>query len=154
MMTCIFRLHNKLIPNPPRPSNNTQAFTSGYRLNGEYFFDERVVLSSTIPSNIFHSLRMVVDKASVQSTKVFLDDTYVGSFREHFVTRLKGGVFVVNQIGSVGLFKNFSLKGCKRFDENAVCQDGKYIIPMYFFFRVSLLHVMNSKDNDFFLLFI
>ena len=71
----ISRLQSSLTPKPPKRSNKTQAFTSGYRLDGEYFFDERVILSSSIPSNIFHSFRIVIDKASVQSTKVFLDET-------------------------------------------------------------------------------
>ena len=115
-----------MTPNPPKHSSKTPAFTSGYRLNGEYFFDERAVLNKSVPSNIFHSLRIVVDKASIQSTKVFVDESYVGCFREHFVSRLKGGVFVVNKYKSVGLFENFILKGCKNFNENGICMDGEF----------------------------
>jgi len=120
-------LHNDVPSEPPKLRNITQAFISGYRLNGEIFFDERVILETNIPSNVFHSLRIVIDKSSIRSTKVFVDDTYVGHFREHFVTRLKGGVFVFNKFGSVGLFENFVLKGCKRFDENAECKDDNWI---------------------------
>ena len=127
-----FRLHNDVPSEPPQLKNITQAFISGYRLNGEFFFDERVVLETNIPSNVFHSLRVVIDKSSIRSTKVFVDDTYVGHFREHFVTRLKGGVFVFNKFGSIGLFENFVLKGCKRFDENAECKDGECILIVFF----------------------
>lgn len=84
-------------------------------------------MNKSIPSNVFHSLRLVVDKASIQSTKVFIDESYVGNFREHFVSRLKGGVFVVNKFKSVGLFENFVLNGCKVFSEDGVCIDGEYI---------------------------
>ena len=98
---------------------------SGYRLNGKYFIDDRISLNKSVPGNIYHSFRVVVDKTSVQSTKVFLDREFVGSFNEHFVPRLKGGVFVVNKIGSVGLFKNFNLKGCKNYNEDGLCLDGK-----------------------------
>merc|ERR1712179_707764 len=58
-------LHETLIPDPPPLSNKTPSFTSGYRLNGELFFDERVVLNKSIPSNIFHSIRIVIDSASI-----------------------------------------------------------------------------------------
>ena len=98
---------------------------SGYRLNGDYFHDDRISVNKTIPGNIFHSLRIVVDKTSINSTKVFLDKILIGSFKEHFVPRLKGRVFVVNKVGSVGLFQNFNLKGCKNYNKDGLCLDGK-----------------------------
>ena len=112
---------------PPKSSNksNGAALMSGYCLNGEYYLDDRIPVNTNVPGNIFHSLRVVVDKTSIQSTKVFLDGNFIGSFKEHFVPRMKGGVFVVNQVGSVGLFQNFNLKGCKKYDENGLCLDGK-----------------------------
>ena len=120
-----FRLHSTVTPDPPKLSNRAPKFTSGYRLNGEYFFDEPVVLNKTIPSNIFHSFRIIIDKESIPSTKVFIDENYVGNFREHFVSRLQGGVFVDNKIGSVGLFENFVLKGCTIVTEKGICENGK-----------------------------
>ena len=112
---------------PPKSSNksNGAALMSGYCLNGEYYLDDRIPVNTNVPGNIFHSLRVVVDKTSIQSTKVFLDGNFIGSFKEHFVPRMKGGVFVVNQVGSVGLFQKFNLKGCKKYDENGLCLDGK-----------------------------
>ena len=98
---------------------------SGYRLNGKYFRDDCISINKSVPGNIFHSLRVVVDKNSIKSTKVFLDNSFIGSFKEHFVPRLKGGVFVVNKAGSVGLFQNFDIKGCKNYNEDGQCVDGK-----------------------------
>lgn len=111
---------------PPDFTNKSigAAFIPGYRLNGEYFLDERIAINRSAPGNIFHSFRVVVDKSSIQSTKVFLDNVFVGSFIEHFVPRLKGGVFVVNEVGSVGLFENFKFKVCKNYNENGQCPDG------------------------------
>ena len=112
---------------PPKSSNkrNDAALMSGYRLKGEYFLDDRISINTSVPGNIFHSLRVVVDKTSLQSTKVFLDKVFIGSFKEHFVPRLKGGVFVVNKVGSVGLFQNFNLKGCRNYNDDGLCLDGK-----------------------------
>ena len=106
------------------------TFTPGYRLDGEYFFDDPIPINKTVPGNIFHKLRIVIDMMSVQSTKVFLDNNLLGAFQEHFVPRLKGGVFVSNKYGSVGLFRNFNLKGCRNFSEEGDCIDGKLIISM------------------------
>ena len=97
------------MPKKSSKKGNDSALKSGYRLKGKYFLDDRTSLNTSVPGNIFHSLRVVVDKTSLQSTKVFLDKVFIGSFKEHFVPRLKGGVFVVNKVGSVGLFQNFNL---------------------------------------------
>ena len=113
------------MPKKSSKKGNDSALMSGYRLKGKYFLDDRISLNTSVPGNIFHSLRVVVDKRSVQSTKVFLDKVFIGSFKEHFVPRLKGGVFVVNKVGSVGLFQNFNLKGCKNYNKDGLCLDGK-----------------------------
>ena len=123
----ILRIHDP-VPPPPAISNQsratTPAFTSGYRLRGEYYYDERIQINKTVEGTIFHSLRLVIDNQSVQSTKVFLDKILVGSFQEHFVPRLKGGVFVTHKFGSVGLFQNFKIKGCNKFNADGKCTDG------------------------------
>ena len=88
------------------------TFNAGYRLHGDYYYDEKILINQTVYGSSFHSLRLVVDKSSGRSTKVFLDDSMVGSFQEHFVPRLKGGVFVTShplRFGSVGLFRNFKI---------------------------------------------
>ena len=85
------------------------TFNAGYRLDGEYYYDEKIVINQTVDGSSFHSLRLVVDNDYGRSTKVFLDDSMVGSFQEHFVPRLKGGVFVTHKNGSVGLFRNFKI---------------------------------------------
>ena len=120
-----FRIHDCKGPKKSSKKGNDSALMSGYRLKGKYFLDDRISLNTSVPGNIFHSLRVVVDKTSVQSTKVFLDKVFIGSFKEHFVPRLKGGVFVVNKVGSVGLFQNFHLKGCKNYNKDGLCLDGK-----------------------------
>ena len=89
------------------------TFNAGYRLNGDYYYDEKILINQTVYGSSFHSLRLVVDKDYGRSTKVFLDDSMVGSFQEHFVPRLKGGVFVIHKFGSVGLFRNFKITTTK-----------------------------------------
>ena len=69
----------------------------------------------------------MIDNNSVESTKVYLDDNLVGSFQEHFIPRLKGGVFVTNEFGSVGFFKKFNVKGCDEFDSGGKCIEGMNI---------------------------
>ena len=111
-----------MIPPPPKLSNNAPAFTAGYRLNGNYFIDERITIDQTVLGTKFHSLRLVIDNDSRLSTRIFLDDRFIGSFQEHFAPRLRGGVFIVNRFGSVGLFKNFNIKGCENgFDALGNC---------------------------------
>ena len=100
------------------------SFSAGYRLNGDYYEDDVAYVNKTIEGTIFHSLKLVIDNSSGMSTKVFLDDKFVGAFQEHFVSRLKGGVLVLNSVGSVGLFQNFQIKGCNLFDEKGECVDG------------------------------
>ena len=46
--------------------------------------------------------------------------------QEHFVPRLKGGVFILNDFEAVALFKNFELKECRIYDEEGNCMNGKY----------------------------
>ena len=105
---------------------------SGYKLKGEYFLDERIFINQTVIGTKFHSLRLVIDNNSRLSTKIYLDKQFIGSFQEHFAPRLKGGVFVVNKYGTVGLFKNFYLRECNKFDENGKCGE---------------LHCYKLKDN-------
>ena len=89
------------------------TFNTGYRLHGEYYYDEKIQIDQTVDGSSFHSLRLVVDNDPGRSTKVYLDESLVGTFQEHFVPRLKGGVFVTHKRGSVGLFRNFEIKTSK-----------------------------------------
>ena len=101
---------------------------SGYRLNGKTFLDENFLINGTTSGTIFHSLRLLIDNESIKSTKVFIDGKLLGSIQEHFVSRLKGGVFVLNHCKGVALFRNFVLKECKKFDDDGKCTSyGKYI---------------------------
>ena len=56
---------------------------------------------------------------------MYLDNQFLGSFQEHFVSRLKGGVFVINKQNAVALFKNFNLVPCDNFNEEGQCTDLK-----------------------------
>ena len=85
------------------------------------------MLNQTVEGTIFHSLRLVIDNNAIQSTKVYLDDHLIGSVQEHFVPRLKGGVFVTHKLENVGLFKNFEISGCKEFSSGGNCLDGMRI---------------------------
>ena len=44
--------------------------------------------------------------------------------QEHFVPRLKGGVFILNRFEGVALFKNFLLRECNNFGQNGTCLEG------------------------------
>ena len=66
-------------------------------MNGSKTVDEKAPIKASISGTIFHSLRLVVDNRSLKSTKVFLDDRFIGSIQEHFAPRLKGGVLVLNK---------------------------------------------------------
>ena len=91
-------------------------------MDGEYLFDERVVVDQTVLGTKFHSLRLLIYNNSNHSTKIFFDKKYIGTFQEHFAPRSKGGVFLVNKIGSVGLFQNFHIRECENgFDELGNC---------------------------------
>ena len=130
------RIHGS-IPPPPKLNNQSRttapAFISGYRLHGEYYYDERITMNYTVEGTIFHLLRLVIDNNSFQSTKLFLDNDLIGSFQEHFVPRLKGGVFVTHKVGSVGLFQNFVIKGCNKFNADGKCLDGIQISHTFLF---------------------
>ena len=110
-------------------NNSNAALVTGYRYNGRKFLTKRDELKESISGTIYHSLRVVIDNVSLRSAKVFLDNRFFRSFQEHFVSRLKGGVFVSNKCRSVGLFKNFTLQSCNHFDEDGKCtdNDGKKI---------------------------
>ena len=101
-----------------RSRTTVAALRSGYRLHGEYNEDERIILNTTVKGTVVHSLTLVIDNKSDQSTKVYLDEQFVGSFQEHFVSRLKGGVFVTHKTGNVGLFQNFEIKACNVLNPN------------------------------------
>ena len=117
---------NSHIGNIFRVVNASSArFSSGYRLEGSYIFDENIRIIESFHGTRFHSLKLVVDDNSLWSTKVSLDNNLIGSIQEHFVSRLKGGMFVLNSSGSVGLFKNFKIKECDKFFTNGTCSDGK-----------------------------
>ena len=121
------------------------AFSSGYRLNGDYFIDERTIINKPIEGTKIHSLKLVIDKKSGRSTKIFLDENYVGAFQEHFVARLKGGVFVLNSAGSVGLFQNFQIKGCNTFDEVGGCLDGMNFLALFANFSSSFFQLSKCR---------
>ena len=109
------------------------TFNAGYRLHGEYYYDEKILINQTVYGSRFHSLRLVVDKSNGRSTKVFLDDSMVGSFQEHFVPRLKGGVFVTHKFGSVGLFRNFKITTSKcniGLDSDGNCKGNCFLISL------------------------
>jgi len=105
------------VPTPPTFSNQSKTvkptFNTGYRLHGDYYYDEKIVIDQTVDGSSIHSLRLVVDNDPGRSTKVFLDGSLVGTFQEHFVPRLKGGVFVTHRLGSVGLFRSFQISTSK-----------------------------------------
>ena len=58
---------------------------------------------------MYHTLKLVVNNDSPNSTEVFLDEKLFGTIQEHFVSRLKGGVFVLNKFEGVALFKKYKL---------------------------------------------
>ena len=93
-------------------------------MNGIISVDEGFAINGSISGTIFHALKLVVDNRSLKSTKVYLDDQFIGSIQEHFVPRLKGGVFVLNKFEGVALFKNFSLRECNNFSQNGTCLEG------------------------------
>ena len=93
-------------------------------MNGSKTVDEKAPIKTSISGTIFHSLRLVVDNRSLKSTKVYLDDRFIGSIQEHFAPRLKGGVLVLNKFEGVALFKNFSLRECNNFGKNGSCLEG------------------------------
>ena len=104
--------------------NSSGRLVSGYLLNGVLTEDENVPINRSISGTIFHSLRLVVDNRSLMSTRVYLDDQFIGSVQEHFVPRLKGGIFILNRFEGVALFKNFSLRECNNFGQNGTCLEG------------------------------
>ena len=97
---------------------------SGYALNGAILQDEIIKINTPIFGTLFHRLRLVIDNASKMSTRVFLDGNLIGSFQEHFVPRLKGGVFTFNNREGVALFKKFQLTECRIYDEEGNCLNG------------------------------
>ena len=106
--------------------NESAELKSGYLLNGVLFLDEVIPIDTSISGTIFHTLKLVIDNKSQLSTKVYLDRNLIGSVQEHFVPRLKGGVFILNNFEAVALFKNFELKECRIYDEEGNCMNGKY----------------------------
>ena len=109
----IFRIHK----------NSTGEFIVGYRYNGDKCLTKEVQINGTVSGTKYHNLRIVIDNTSEKSAMVFLDNHYFGSFQEHFVSRLKGGVFVLNRFRGVALFKNFTINGCKHFNKYGRCLD-------------------------------
>ena len=94
--------------------NSTAYLVSGYRANGKIFADEKIRISGSTWGTMFHSLRLVINNGSPNSTEIFLDNKLFGTIQEHFVPRLKGGVFVLNEGEGVALFKNFQLRKLKK----------------------------------------
>ena len=98
---------------------------SGYRLLGRQYLSKEIALNGSFSSTKFHKLKLAIDHKSSKSTKMYLDNQFLGSFREHFVSRLKGGVFVLSKQNAVGLFRNFTLTPCNNFNEEGQCTDLK-----------------------------
>ena len=71
-----FRIHDT-IPTPPTFSNQSKTvkptFNTGYRLHGEFYYDEKIVIDQTVDGSSFHSLKLVVDNKPGRLTKVILD---------------------------------------------------------------------------------
>ena len=93
-------------------------------MDGKTFVDDRVTIQQPVLGTKYHSLRLVIDNNSNFSTKIFLDQIFIGSFQERFAPRLKGGVLVLNKFEGVALFKNFSLRECNNFGKNGSCLEG------------------------------
>ena len=85
----------------------------------------------------------MIDNNSVQSTKVFVDGNLVGSFQEHFAPKLKGGVFVLNQYHSTGLFKNFRIEPCDSFNSEGACIEGKVFKVLNIKYPQFLINIIN-----------
>ena len=91
-------------------------------MDGEYFFDERGVVDQFVLGTKFHSVKLLIDNNSNNSTKIFFDKQYIGAFQEHFAPRSKGGAFLVNKVSSVGLFRNLEIRECENgFDDVGNC---------------------------------
>lgn len=82
----------------------------------------RISLNGTLYGNVWHKLRLVVDKDLNISVQAFLDDEYVGSFRESLPPRDVGGVMVLNRFRPVALFKDLKMERCLQFDPNGQCK--------------------------------
>ena len=89
---------------------------SGYRLVGRQYLSKETAVNGSFSGTKFHKLKLVIDHKSSKSTKMYLDNQFLGSFQEHFVSRLKGGVFVLSKQNAVGLFRNFILTPCNNFN--------------------------------------
>ena len=110
--------------NDCRLHNNSDAkLVTGYQYNGERIVTKRKDVLGSTSGTIYHNIRVVIDNSSLRSTKVFLDNRMIGSFQEHFVARLKGGVFVLREFKSVALFQNFVIQSCHHFDESGNCTE-------------------------------
>merc|ERR1711962_1056779 len=86
--------------------NSTGYLVSGYRVNGEKFVDGYVRIPGEMLGTMYHTLKLVVNNDSPNSTEVFLDEKLFGTIQEHFVSRLKGGVFVLNKFEGVAFSRN------------------------------------------------
>ena len=93
---------------------------NGKSLDGK----SHIKYNGTIAGNVWHTMRLVVDKDSPDSVKVFLDNVYFGSFNEYFPPRRTGGFFTLNSVhyNNVALFKEFSLNECLSFNPIGECK--------------------------------
>ena len=105
----------------------------------------RITLNGTLYENVWHKLLLVVDKDSNSSVQTFLDDKYVGSFRESLPPRDVGGVMALNRFRPVALFKDLKVERCLQFDPNGQC---KYEINgshRKVFFHIHILSIHNRN---------
>ena len=121
------------IPPPPAGQITTKKkyflqtgyFRNGMDENSCHGCDEspgRITLNDTFHENVWHKLLLVVDKDSNSSVQTFLDDKYVGSFRESLPPRDVGGVMALNRFRPVALFKDLKVERCLQFDLNGQCK--------------------------------
>ena len=87
-------------------------FQAGYRFKGLFTNTITIPLNGTINTNVWHDLRLVIDKDSNNTIEIFFDDKYVGSFIEFLPPRDVGGVMTVNR--DIALFKNFEVGQCPK----------------------------------------
>ena len=119
------------IPPPPAGPITTKKIyflETGYFRNGRDSdgSQDTITLNGTLSENVWHNLLLVVDKDSNSSVQVFLDDNYVGSFRENLPPRDVGGVMAWNRFRTVALFKDFKVERCLQFDLHGQCKYKHY----------------------------
>jgi len=121
-------------------------FQAGYRFKGLFTNTITIPLNGTINTNVWHDLRLVIDKDSNNTIEIFFDDKYVGSFIEFLPPRDVGGVMTVNR--DIALFKNFEVGQCLRFDSFGNCIERSNICPdEYTLINEKCFYITNKTDT-------